>query len=128
MISYRQTLKKKVMGNQAQAPGNGAKKLTYDELNKAASELHIQYQKLAAEYQKVVAQLQSRDFDYTSFFLQMLFKVLEHPELYKDEFVKWCVENIQGALTTFANSLKPEAEPESVTKPDQKSQGAANEA
>ena len=82
------------------------KKLSYDELNKAASELHVQYQKLLAEYQKAMQALQSRDFDYTSFFLQMLFKVMEHPEMYKDDFIKWASENIEGALTSFAENFK----------------------
>ena len=95
---------------------NGAqpaqKKLNYEELQKAAGELSIQYQKLLAEYQRCQEILQRRDFDYTSFFLSMLFKVMEHPEMYKDEFVQWCVENIQGALTTFAQTMHDASEEE----------------
>lgn len=88
-------------------PNNEQKKLSYEELSKSLSDIHVQYQKLMAEYRKAVEALQARDFEYTSFFLQMLFKVLDHPELYKDEFVQWCVDNIQSALTTFAESIKP---------------------
>lgn len=89
------------------------KKLSYEELSKAASELHVQYQKLMAEYQKALEALRNRDFDYTSFFLQMLFKVMDHPEMYKDEFVKWASDNIEAALTTFADNFKqPQEEPE----------------
>lgn len=80
------------------------KKLTYEELSKAASDLHTQYQKLVVEYQKAMDALQRRDFDYTSFFLSMLFKVMEHPEMYTDEFVQWCSKNIETALTTFAEN------------------------
>lgn len=82
------------------------KKLSYEELSKAASELHVQYQKLMAEYQKAIAALQDRNFNYTSFFLQMLFNVIQHKDAYKQEFVDWCIANIEGALTTFADSMK----------------------
>lgn len=86
------------------------KKLSYDELNKMFSELHLQYQKLAAEYQKAMQALHDRDFDYTSFFLQMLFKVVDHPEQYSKEFVGWTVKNIEGALTSFADNFKQQEE------------------
>lgn len=89
---------------------NKNKKLSYDELSKAASDLHVQYQKLVVEYQKAMEALRNRDFDYTSFFLSMLFKVMEHPEMYNDKFVSWCSENIEGALTSFAENTKPKEE------------------
>ncbi len=82
------------------------KKLTYEELNKVASDLHVQYQKLAAEYNKAMEALRNRDFDYTSFFVQMLFKVMEHPEMYSEEFVKWASKNIEDALMSFAANFK----------------------
>lgn len=78
------------------------KKLTYDELNKACADLHQQYQRLTAEYQKAVQALNNRQFDYMSFFLQMLFKVLEHPENYNTEFVQWAAQNVEQSLTSFA--------------------------
>lgn len=88
-------------------PNHEQKKLSYEELSKAASDLQFQYQKLMTEYRKALDALQDRDFEYTSFFLQMLFKVMDHPEMYKDKFVKWSADNIQGALMTFAESIKP---------------------
>lgn len=87
------------------------KKLSYDELNKVANDIHAQYQKLVQEYQKVVAALNNRQFDYMSFLLQMLFKVMEHPEMYSQEFVKWASANIEESLQEFAKSLAP-SEPE----------------
>lgn len=90
------------------------KKLSYEELSKAASDLHVQYQKLVAEYRKAMEALRNRDFDYTSFFLQMLFKVMEHPEMYTSDFVSWCSKNIEQALTAFAESAKPEKEEKPV--------------
>lgn len=96
---------------------NKNKKLSYEELSQAASDLHVQYQKLVAEYkklgeeyQKAMEALHNRDFDYTSFFLSMLFKVMDHPEMYNDKFVSWCSENIEGALTSFAENAKPKEE------------------
>ena len=88
------------------------KPLSHEELKKQFGELYQQYQKLFAEYQKCQEALQRRDFDYTSFFLSMLFKVMEHPEMYKDEFVKWCSENIEHALTTFAQTMSEQSKAE----------------
>lgn len=93
-------------------------KLTYDELNKACADLHQQYQRLAAEYQKAVAALNDRQFSYMSFFLQMLFKVLEHPEMYTEEFVKWTSQNIEQSLSSFAESVAQTPEQESKTEPE----------
>lgn len=111
MISYKQTLKTNRMEESKMKPESG-KKLTYEELSKVASDLHVQYQKLMAEYKKALAALESREFDSISFLLHSLFKVLDHPELFKDEFVKWSIENIQGALTSFAENLQGAGESE----------------
>ena len=98
-------------------PGQPEGKLSYEELNKAASEIHLQYQrlteqyrKLAQEHQRAIEALQSREFDYTSFLVSMLFKVVEHPDQFDYDFVKWCVANIQDALRSFhaAMNEKPE--------------------
>lgn len=85
-------------------------KLSYEDLAKNFGELHLQYQKLVQEYQKAVQALNSRDFDYTSFFLSMLFKVMEHPEMYTDEFCKWTSEHIMDALYSFDNAMKQQRE------------------
>lgn len=85
-------------------------KLSYEELSRAASELHMNYQKLQQKYMEAVEALRNREFEYTSFFLQMLFKVLEHPEQYTQEFVDWSVKNIEGALQSFADSMTQAAE------------------
>lgn len=85
-------------------------KLSYEELAKNFGELHLQYQKLVAEYRKAMEALNNRDFDYTSFFLSMLFKVMEHPEMYTDEFVTWTVKHIEDALYSFDNAMKQQPE------------------
>lgn len=81
-------------------------KLSYDELKQRFGDLFGQYQKLSAEYQRAMEALNNRDFDYTSFFLSMLFKVMEHPEMYTDEFCKWTSEHIMDALYSFDNAMK----------------------
>jgi len=96
------------------------KQLTYDELKQAAGNLDQRYQKLLAEYQKAVQLLNNRDFDYMSFFLQMLFKVMDHAELYTDEFTKWTSGNIQNILTSFAANLQKSGEQE--VKKEQKAE------
>lgn len=98
------------------------KKLSYDELKKTASEIHVAYQKLAAQYQKLANEheealkaLDDKAFSQTSFFLSCLFKVLEHPEMYKNaEFVDWASENIESILRGFNSALT--AEPEDKPK------------
>jgi len=87
-------------------------KLSYEELAKNFSELHLQYQKLVQEYQKAMQALNNRDFDYTSFFLSMLFKVMEHPEMYTDEFVSWTSKHIEDALYSFDKAMNPEEKPD----------------
>ena len=51
-------------------------KLSYEELNEAASNLHAQYQKLMAEYQKAINELNRLQFDGVAFELSMLFNIL----------------------------------------------------
>ena len=84
------------------------KKLSYEELKALASDLDVRNQRLVAENQKMLIALNDRDFDYMSFFLQMLFKVIEHKQAYKPEFGKWAADNIQSILTSFAASIKPQ--------------------
>lgn len=85
-------------------------KLSYEELAKNFGDLHLQYQKLVVEYRKAMEALNSRDFDYTSFFLSMLFKVMEHPEMYSDEFVSWASKHIEDAMYAFDNAMKQQPE------------------
>lgn len=77
------------------------KQLSYDELKQVASDLHVQYQKAIAHIQKLEAMLDDTRFNQTSFFVSMLFKVLEHPEHHADEFVKWTVETVEAAMKSF---------------------------
>lgn len=95
---------------------DAAKKLSYEELSKAASELHVQYQKLLNEYQRAMGALQDRSFEKASFFLQALFRVMDHPEFYKEEFVEWCTKYIEAALHSFAEDSEASAEEESKAK------------
>ena len=88
------------------------KKLTYEQLNNVASDMHLKYQKLSAQYQQLsdqyqraVEALNNRDFDYTSFFVSMLFKVMEHPEMYEEDFVKWTSKRIEDALYSFDKAM-----------------------
>lgn len=85
-----------------------AAKLSYDELKKRAGDLFIANQKMEQYIKKAEGHieqlekaLEDQSFNQMSFFLSMLFKVVEHPEMYKDEFVQWCVERIETALVSF---------------------------
>lgn len=95
---------------------NENKKLSYDELKQSLSDLHLQYQKLMGEYQKAMQALNNREFDYMSFFLQMLFKVIEHKGAYKPEFGKWAADNIMSIMTEFAQNITPKENPNEEKK------------
>lgn len=95
---------------------NKNQKLSYEELNKAASELHVQYQKLLTEYQKAMSMLQAKDFEYMSFFLQMLFKVVDHSEKYSADFSVWAIENIENMMTQLAAATQKNLESEDEPK------------
>lgn len=90
-------------------------KLSYEELQKVAGELSQQNQKLMQYVKQLQDALQKRDFDYTSFFLSMLFKVMEHPEMYSDKFVKWVSESVEEALTSFADAQQKAVEEKEKT-------------
>ena len=89
------------------------KKLTYEELNRAASDLYQQNQNLMARMSRMQEALDEKDFNYTSFFISMLFKVMEHPEAYSEDFLKWTVECIEGSLTSFGNMILTKKDSES---------------
>lgn len=87
------------------------KKLTYEELSQKFGELFAQYQKATAYIQKLESAMNENSFNQTSFFISMLFKVMDHPEQYNPDFVKWASENIESALREFASAFSaPEKE------------------
>ena len=86
------------------------KKLTYEQLAQKLGELDLQYQKLQYAYTNAMEALNARDFDYTSFFLSMLFKVMEHPEMYTDTFVTWAGKKIEDALYSFDKAMTGQPE------------------
>lgn len=81
-------------------------KLSYEDLQRTAGDLYQQNQKMLRQIQQMQDALDRRDFDYTSFFLSMLFKVMEHPEMYDAQFVDWTKENIQAAMRSFAEAAQ----------------------
>lgn len=85
---------------------NQTEKLSYEELSDALSDVTNNYNRLMARYQEAVNAL--NNFDFSSFFLSMLFKVMEHPNRYDEKFIKWCVSNIQGSLVAFAETREKE--------------------
>lgn len=87
-------------------------KLSYEQLQQIAGELSQQNQKMLAQIRQMQEALSNRDFDYTSFFLSMLFKVMEHPEMYSDNFVSWASGRIEGALMSFDKAITPAQEKE----------------
>ena len=91
-------------------------KLSYEELSKKFGELYAQYQKATEYIQKLQGALNENTFNQTSFFISMLFKVMEHPEMYNEDFVKWAQENIESALRTFAEAF---AEPKEEEKKEE---------
>lgn len=87
-----------------------SKKLSYEELSKRFGELYAQYQKAMEYIQKLQNTLSDNNFNQISFFVSMLFKVMERPEMYNEDFIKWSQENIESALRTFADTFKESEE------------------
>ena len=81
-------------------------KPTYDELLQKANEVFAANQKMQKYINELQSALEEKDFNYTSFFLSMLFKVVEHPQMYRKEFCEWCVNNIESALIAFSEQMK----------------------
>lgn len=85
-------------------------KLSYEQLQKTAGDLYQQNQQLVHQLNQMQEALENRNFDYTSFFISMLFKVMEHPEMYSDTFVQWASSQIETTLTAFAKASEPAPE------------------
>lgn len=77
-------------------------KWSYEELEADFNQLRSDYKALVVRYQNA---MHEKEFEYMSFFLQMLFKVIEHKPAYEPEFGKWAADNIMNILTIFGNSL-----------------------
>lgn len=85
-------------------------KLSYEKLQQIAGELHQQNQRLVQQVQQMETALEDRSFNITSFFLSMLFKVMEHTEMYSDNFVSWASGKIETALMDFDKATEEESE------------------
>lgn len=78
------------------------KKLTYEELQRIAADLHQKNQYLEDAIKKYEKALDNKEFEYMAFFLTNLFKVVDHTEIYPTDFVDWSVKNIVTAMRSFA--------------------------
>ena len=90
------------------------KKMSYDELKKFADGLYADYNKLMRDYRGAVNAL--NNIDATSFYLNAAFRVMEHPEMYSDKFVKECSDKIEYIVTKFADSMEPQQEENGETE------------
>jgi len=99
--------------NAAQAAQERVSPLTREELKANFDELSRQYEKAVSYIRQLQEQLKNRDFDYSSFYLSMLFKVIENNTVFSQEFVSKCSEEIEDALTSFHNAMvQPSGEQE----------------
>lgn len=91
--------------NAANAAQERVSPLTREELKANLDELTIQYRKAVDYIQQLREELQKRDFDYSSFYLSMLFKVMENASAFSQEFVTNCASEIENALTSFHQAI-----------------------
>lgn len=96
------------------------KKLTYEELSTKFNELYIQYQKLTKMYQQAMAAMEDKNFEYLSFLLTSLFKVMDHPNRYPEKFINWVSKNIQDMVIGLNASLTPPEEPKKDESKEEK--------
>ena len=101
------------------AADGGQKKLTYEQLAQYASEVGQQNQQLVQRLRQMQAALDEREFNFASFYISMLFKVMEHPEMYDGKFVEWAAKEIQEALTSFKEAANGNGD-DKVEKNDKK--------
>lgn len=80
-------------------------KLSYEELQQKFGDLFTQYQKATSYIAKLEAAMDEHQFAHMNFFVNMLFKVMDHHEMYTQDFVKWSAANIEQILTGFAESM-----------------------
>ena len=102
-------------------------KLSYEELNQAASELHANYQKLMAEYQKAIGEINRLQFEGVAFELSMLFKVLENKSVFSNNdhlkgtgFIDWCVMRIHDGIVAYDKILQEQVPVEEEKKDEAK--------
>lgn len=86
----------------------GQKKLSYEELNQIASDLHMSNQRLYSRVQELEDVLSRRDFEFSSFFMNSLFRVVDHAEMYDSDFIDWCIGNIKNAMYSFVQNTTSE--------------------
>lgn len=84
--------------------GQKAQKYTYEQLNSIAGQLLNENRELKARMGQMQDALDSREFQYSAFLLESLFKVVEHPEMYKSEFVDKATAKIEEYLDSFMSS------------------------
>lgn len=104
---------------------NKEKKLSYEELQKLAGELHQNYQRLMTEYRKAIETLNQREFEYNAFFLDKLFKVIENADRFEPYFVTWCSKNIQESISSFYEAMTKGAEDENKNEGKEPEQNEA---
>jgi len=96
------------MEEKKNAQGNAPQKMSYEDLARTANELSVQNKKMVEYIQQLQAALAEQDFNRISFFLSMLFKVMDHAEYYSDDFIKWAIEKIESSLKEFDEELNAE--------------------
>lgn len=103
---------------------NKQEKLSYEQLNHMAGDLYQQNQQLVARIKQMQEALEDTEFNHLSFFLSMLFKVIDHPDSYTGDFVVWCTESIEHMLTGYADTFFKKADDSENNKPENKSDEA----
>lgn len=97
------------MEEKKNAQGKAPEKMSYEDLARVANELSVQNKDLVKYVQQLQGALAENDFNRISFFLSMLFKVMEHAEMYSADFVDWSVKKIETALHEFDEQVSEES-------------------
>lgn len=98
-------------------PAQKPQEITFDQLKQYYGELSQRYQQLAAQNEQLQQALENQEFNYMSFYVSMLFKVMEHPEMYQEDFVSFAAKEIEDALRSFkAATTAPAEKPDGENK------------
>lgn len=84
------------------------KKLTYEQLEDATRQMSVQFDSVVRENQQLKGLVQKLQLDNMFTELNFRFKVLDHAELFNDEFVDRILGEIEDIMTIKEEEVKDE--------------------
>lgn len=107
--------KKGTQAKPADAAKGQKKELSYEELRAVAGQLQQQNRQMNQQLRQADEYIGSLQTQNLFSYLNFLFKVVEHPETYDQNFFDSCVEDIQDIIRRLHGIMNPEEESDGTT-------------